>query len=241
MSLTGCSTRQRRRRSLGCLKTPSLVKLHWPQAPLSPRKKYVEERAPPSSTIKEYHLILHSYLYQVAKTAYAIFVREQWNKIKKVTDSLGETSAAIARQWKALTDNERAHYAQRLLDEQLLVQNLTDSYFQQDPDVYMKSLLGSCGKLQLLDRMLPVLKSGSHKVLHARLYQLYLEAHHVVAGVDILTNDSAARFAGGLLWAESILVLSHRWQRVTTTSPSRGGPTHNPYIIPSSPNVVFAS
>jgi SNF2 family DNA or RNA helicase len=101
----------------------------------------------------------------VAKTAYAIFVREQWNKIKKVTDSLGETSAAIARQWKALTDDERAQYSQRLLDEQQLVQNLTDSYYQQDPDVYMKSLVGSCGKLELLDRMLPVLKAGSHKVL----------------------------------------------------------------------------
>lgn len=100
----------------------------------------------------------------MAKTAYAIFVREQWNKIKKVTDSLGETSASIARQWKALTDDERAQYSQRLLDEQLLVQNLTDSYFQQDPDVYMKSLLESCGKLHLLNRMLPILKAGSHKV-----------------------------------------------------------------------------
>eukprot|EP00026_Physarum_polycephalum_P000248 Phypoly_transcript_00248.p1 GENE.Phypoly_transcript_00248~~Phypoly_transcript_00248.p1 ORF type:complete len:838 (-),score=136.55 Phypoly_transcript_00248:415-2928(-) len=102
---------------------------------------------------------------KVAKTAYAIFVREQWNKIKKVMDSLGETSAAIARQWKALTDDERAVYSQRLQDEQQLVQNLTDSYYQQDPDVYMKSLLSSCGKLQLLDRILPVFKAGSHKVL----------------------------------------------------------------------------
>lgn len=106
-------------------------------------------------------------LAQLPKTAYAIFVREQWSKINssnKATESLGETAAAIGKQWKALGDDEKARYAQRLYDEQVLVQDLTNSYQQQEPEVYMKSLLSSCGKLQLLDRMLPVLKANGHKV-----------------------------------------------------------------------------
>lgn len=107
----------------------------------------------------------------MAKTAYGIFVREQWNKIKASastnTDSLGETNAAIAKRWKALPEEEKAIYAQKLMDEQLLVQNIADSSSTdrfEDPEKYMQSLLQTCGKLQLLDKMLPTLKQKGHKV-----------------------------------------------------------------------------
>ena len=98
-------------------------------------------------------------------------MREQWSKIKAdkgvTAEGLGGTNAYIAKLWKGLSDEQKDVYTQKLMDEQQLVQNIADSSSDdrfEDPEKYMVSMLATCGKLQLLDRMLPVLKEKGHKV-----------------------------------------------------------------------------
>ncbi len=94
-------------------------------------------------------------------------MREQWHQIKleqQNGETIGEVAGSIAKRWRNLSEPEKDTYAQKLYDEQQLLQNVENSYADLSPTKYLQSLLDSCGKLQLLDRMLPKLKEKGHKV-----------------------------------------------------------------------------
>jgi ATP-dependent DNA helicase len=108
------------------------------------------------------------------RSAYMIFAQEARKTLTKhQQSSIDQVAKILSQKWKQLTEKEKAVYqAKADEDKQRFMQQMQAQMIVgrpdmiiQDPDTYVKALTECCGKLQLLDRMLGVLKKNGHKCL----------------------------------------------------------------------------
>eukprot|EP01128_Nolandella_sp_AFSM9_P007288 TRINITY_DN3948_c0_g1_i1.p1 TRINITY_DN3948_c0_g1~~TRINITY_DN3948_c0_g1_i1.p1 ORF type:complete len:811 (-),score=128.48 TRINITY_DN3948_c0_g1_i1:318-2750(-) len=110
-------------------------------------------------------------------TPFFLFLAEQRSVVAQSALAAGNDkslSAILGSMWRDLDDKERQKYSvlaeqdkARFKREQVeyLNTNNLKQYVIQDAQAYLDRIVASSGKMQLLDKMLPVLKAKGHKVL----------------------------------------------------------------------------
>jgi len=109
------------------------------------------------------------------RSAYTIFGMENRNKIanKIQSNDFGEVTKQLAAEWKAISPKEKKKYEEQAAkDKERYLIELHNFMLKgnshlliEDPNKYLKQLKESSGKIELVEKMLPVLKQNGHKVL----------------------------------------------------------------------------
>ena len=116
-----------------------------------------------------FYLNLALYHQKLPKSAYHLFVRESWADMRKsnpVNNKMepGEAFSIFAKRWAEMSSEGKAVYENKLEEEWSACSKLTQDYSNLRPEDQLQQLLAASGKLNLLHRMLPVLKAQGHKV-----------------------------------------------------------------------------